>query len=81
MWISDSTLKKKFLRCTDCRSAFVELGHLNSHIARTGHNEGEKISELELAHAIGLNLKKLFQKVALRIDLSSTIKQHRRSTQ
>ncbi len=77
----DESLKKKFLRCTDCRSAFEKLGHLNSHIARTGHNENEKISELELAHAIGLNLKKLFQKVALRIDLNSTIKQLERSSQ
>lgn len=66
-------MKKKWLRCSDCGSAFDTLKNLNSHIVKTGCNESEKLSSMELAHRVGINLKLIFMKMTLASDLYTGI--------
>lgn len=67
-------MKKKWLRCNSCGSAFDTLKNLNSHIVKTGCNESEKLSSWQLAYVIGINLKQIFQRMAVAVDLSVPLK-------
>jgi len=47
-------LIEKILACTDCRKKFETLHALNTHIGRTKHHNGKKITKYKILLICGI---------------------------
>jgi len=62
-WIfyGNENLKIKILACPDCRKKFEKLQALNTHIGKSGHNDGKKITKWYVFKICGLFRDTIFE--------------------